>query len=93
MNILKQTYVLCLYLQEAPHLLLCKQHKEFHGNAYLFIFFFIWYLKKPWGSKWDFFLIYFQLLYARNLYKCLISNYHMVLVWYATIPMINKILF
>lgn len=37
MNILKQTYGLCLYLQEAPHLLLCKQHKEFHGNAYLFV--------------------------------------------------------
>lgn len=64
MNILKQTYVLRLYLQEAPHLLLCKQHKEFHGNAYLYIF--IWYLKKPWGSKWDFFFNIFSVIICKK---------------------------
>lgn len=55
MNILKQTYVLCLYLQKAPHLLLCKQHKEFQGNAYLFIYIFYLVSEKTLGKQMGFF--------------------------------------
>lgn len=66
MNILKQTYVLRLYLQEAPHLLLCKQHKEFHGNAYLFIYIFYLVSEKTLGKQMGFFLNIFSVITCKK---------------------------
>lgn len=66
MNILKQTYVLCLYLQKAPHLLLCKQHKEFQGNAYLFIYIFYLVSEKTLGKQMGFFLNIFSVITCKK---------------------------